>query len=252
MILAEIINIFCWFNPFVRLLKKEIRLNLEYLADRSVLASGYEAEHYQFHLLQLSYSKAIAKITNNFNVSLLKKRIFMMNKKQTSLASIWKYTLLLPVVAVLLFFSACLNTKKDNAPAQENETVSETAKEAPVAATEETAPEGIDLKTVFSHVEEPPQFPGGEKALLEWLSKNIEYPPAAIEKRIEGRVVARFVVSSSGKVLNPEIVRSLDKDCDEEALRVLKTMPDWTPGKQSGKTVDVFYTLPVMFKLSKT
>jgi TonB family protein len=250
--LAEIISIFCWFNPFARLLKKEIQLNLEYLADRSVLASGYEAGHYQFHLLQLSYSKAIAKITNNFNVSLLKKRIFMMNKKQTSLASIWKYTLLLPVVAVLLFFSSCLNTKKENAPATGNETVSDAPAETPVVATEKTTPEGIDLETVFSHVEDPPQFPGGDQALFEWLGKNIEYPATAIEKGIDGRVVVRFIVSSTGKVLNPEIIRSLDKDCDKETLRVIKTMPDWTPGKQGGKAVDVFFSLPVLFKLTSS
>ena len=80
-VLAELVCIFCWFNPFAWLLKTEIRMNLEFLADRSVLSSGCGAEHYQFHLLRLSYYKAAATITNNFNVSLLKKRIFMMNKK---------------------------------------------------------------------------------------------------------------------------------------------------------------------------
>ncbi|GAP71964.1 hypothetical protein SAMD00024442_21_5 [Candidatus Symbiothrix dinenymphae] len=110
-VVSEIVCAVCWLNPCVWLLRKEIRVNLEYLADRAVLQSGCEAAHYQFHLLQLSYSKAIAQITNNFNVSLIKKRITMMNKNQSSRQSIWKYTLLVPTIAILVYFNTALKAE---------------------------------------------------------------------------------------------------------------------------------------------
>jgi protein TonB len=104
---------------------------------------------------------------------------------------------------------------------------------------------------IFSHVESPPQFPGGEKELMKWLSENIKYPPIAAEQGIEGRVVLRFVVSPDGSVGQVEIQRSLDPSCDKEAQRVVKNMPKWQPGKQNGNAVFVYYTLPVLFQLQK-
>ncbi|GHT01365.1 cell envelope biogenesis protein TonB [Bacteroidia bacterium] len=148
MMLSELICTCCWFNPFVWLLKKEIRVNLEYLADQAVLQSGCEVEHYQFHLLQLSYSKAIAQITNHFNVSPLKKRIFMMNKKQTSRQSMWKYTLLVPVIALLAWFNFSLKAESPIfTPIQE--AMNETAPivEAPTA-TESMPVNQLQIKTI--------------------------------------------------------------------------------------------------------
>ena len=233
-IFSELTCVFCWFNPFVWLMKREIRMNLEFLADRSVLVSGCEVEHYQFHLLRLSYSKAAAKLSNNFNVSPLKKRIFMMNKKQTSKISILKYALLLPIVGGLFFFNACLNAEASNS------SISTSEPEEKVSITPET---------VFSHVEEPPFFPGGDKALMQWLAENMKYPVSAHEEKLEGRVVVRFVVSETGKIKDVEVLRSVAPVLDEEAIRVVNAMPNWIPGKQSGKEVSVYYTLPVLFRL---
>ncbi|MDR2086066.1 MAG: TonB family protein [Dysgonamonadaceae bacterium] len=112
-----------------------------------------------------------------------------------------------------------------------------------VAVKEEAKPE------IFSHVEQPPQFPGGEKELMKWLSENIKYPTIAQEQGIQGRVVLRFVVSPDGSVGQVEVQRSLDPSCDKEAVRVVKNMPKWTPGKQNGNAVFVYYTLPVLFRL---
>jgi TonB family protein len=265
-LLAELLCVFCWFNPFVWLLKREIRMNLEFLADRSVLASGCEAEHYQFHLLRLTYHKAATKIVNNFNVSLLKKRIFMMNKKQTSKQSIFKYTLLIPIAATLVFFS---NTFKMQAGAMNS---FETTGTGVMAGDTETLrnPEIQDTivssstakskaepdiflrsgKDIFSHVETPPQFPGGDKALMEYISANLKYPESAIENKIEGRVIVRFVINSEGLVEDIAIQRSLDPACDREAIRIVENMPAWEPGKQSGNPVNVYYTLPILFKLT--
>jgi TonB family protein len=250
-ILSEAMCAFCWFNPFVWLMRREIRMNLEFLADHSVLASGCEAEHYQFHLLRLSYSKAAANLSNNFNVSLLKKRIFMMNKKQTSPVSILKYALLLPVAAALLFFNSCLNTKEKDKSVTPTEEVAEAM--TPVTPTEEiveTVTPVPEKKDIFSHVETPPSFPGGEKELMKYLQENIAYPKEVADKGIEGRVIVRFVVTETGAVSSAEIVRSLDPLADKEALRVVSAMPAWIPGKQGGKAVNVYFTLPVLFKLN--
>jgi protein TonB len=102
---------------------------------------------------------------------------------------------------------------------------------------------------IFSHVEVPPAFPGGEKELMKWLSENITYPVIAAEQGIQGRVILRFVVGPDGSVGQVEVQRSLDPSCDKEAVRVVKKMPRWIPGKQNGNAVYVYYTLPVLFKL---
>jgi protein TonB len=106
-----------------------------------------------------------------------------------------------------------------------------------------------DKPEIFLHVEQPPQFPGGEKELMKWLGENIKYPTIAQEQGIQGRVVLRFVVSPDGSVGQVEVQRSLDPSCDKEAVRVVKNMPKWTPGKQNGNAVYVYYTLPVLFRL---
>lgn len=102
---------------------------------------------------------------------------------------------------------------------------------------------------VFDVVEEQPSFPGGQGALMQWLRDNIKYPIIAAENGIEGRVIVQFVVSKSGSISNVNVVRGVDPSLDKEAVRVVSNMPNWTPGKQNGTTVNVRYTLPVTFKL---
>ena len=102
---------------------------------------------------------------------------------------------------------------------------------------------------IFSHVEQMPAFPGGERAMMQWLNENMQYPVIAQEQGIQGRVIIRFVVGPDGTVSGAEVQRSLDPSCDREALRVVRKMPKWIPGKQNGQAVSVYYTLPVLFKL---
>ena len=239
--LAEFACAACWFNPFAWLLKTEIRMNLEFLADRSVLNSGCGAEHYQFHLLRLTYNKAAVKITNNFNVSLLKKRIFMMNKKQTSYQSVWKYALIFPVIAMLLFFNSMFQTK-----AEPNNRINDTQQTSVKA---QNQPVNKSNRQIFNQVEVPPQFPGEEAALVKWLKDNVSYPQEAAEKGIQGTVNIRFIVNQDGSIDDIEIVKGLDPACDKEAIRVMKMMPKWIPGKQKGEPVAVYQNLPVRFKL---
>ena len=105
---------------------------------------------------------------------------------------------------------------------------------------------------VFQAVEQMPQFPGGYEALFKYLSSNIKYPPMAAENNVQGRVVVQFIVDKTGKVGEVTVVRSVDKELDKEAVRVCKSLPKFTPGRQNGQAVSVWYTLPVSFKLQGT
>lgn len=117
----------------------------------------------------------------------------------------------------------------------------------PVAAPE---PEEEEDNTVFMVVEQMPEFPGGATELFKYLSQNIRYPVIAQENGIQGRVICQFTVNRDGSVVDVRVVRSSgDASLDKEAIRVINTMPKWTPGKQRGKAVRVNYTLPVTFRL---
>ena len=104
---------------------------------------------------------------------------------------------------------------------------------------------------IFKAVEQMPQFPGGEAALMKYIDSHIQYPPEAKKNNIQGRVVVQFVVDKTGKVGEVKVVRSVDKDLDKEAVRLIKTLPKFIPGRQNGQTVAVWYTLPITFKLTK-
>ena len=107
----------------------------------------------------------------------------------------------------------------------------------------------VEENKVFTAVEQMPQFPGGESALMQYISKNIKYPPVAMENGIQGRVVVQFVVTKTGKIGEVKIARGKDPDLDKEAMRIVKSLPDFIPGKMNGQAVNVWYTLPVTFKL---
>lgn len=117
---------------------------------------------------------------------------------------------------------------------------------------EEKKPVETKPVEVFTAVEQMPQFPGGDEALLKYLSSHINYPPMAAENNVQGRVVIQFVVDKNGKVGEVKVVRSVDKDLDREAVRVCMSLPKFIPGRQNGVPVSVWYTLPVSFKLQGT
>jgi len=102
---------------------------------------------------------------------------------------------------------------------------------------------------VFDVVEQMPSFPGGPAALMQYLSSNIKYPVVAEENGVQGRVVCTFVVEKDGSITDVRVVKSVDPSLDKEAMRVVKSMPKWIPGKQNGSAVRVKYTVPVTFRL---
>ena len=129
-----------------------------------------------------------------------------------------------------------------NAEVEQNEVIEEYV--APEVVEEEVVEQEI-----FQIVEEMPAFPGGEQKLMEYVGKNIKYPQIARETGIQGRVFIGFVVEPDGSVSNVKLLRGIGGGCDEEAMRVVKSMPKWKPGKQRGKAVRVSYQIPVFFKL---
>lgn len=117
--------------------------------------------------------------------------------------------------------------------------------QAPIAPPEEEEEEQV----IHIRVEKMPEFPGGQEALNRYLVRNIKYPLLAQENGIQGRVVCQFVVNSDGSIVDIAVVRGVEESLDKEAIRVIKSMPKWTPGRQGGKSVRVKYTLPIRFQL---
>ncbi len=128
---------------------------------------------------------------------------------------------------------------------QSTEVTQDTKIDIPVIEPEE----GPAEPEIFTIVEEMPSFPGGDQALLEFMGKNTKYPPMARENGLQGIVVVTFVVDEKGNINNVQVLRGIGGGCDEEAIRVVKSMPPWKPGKQRGLPVRVQYNLPFRFTL---
>ena len=319
-VVSELLCCLFWFNPAVWLAKRCVRQNLEFLADRAVVHSGFDRKNYQYHLLRLSYGVNIGQIVNNFNVSPLKKRIMMMNKKKSRHAGALKYALLLPV-AGLLVLSANAEAVAETA---ENVVAHWTADEGPVRMTgvvvdengkplpgvtvvikgsmlgvatdaegrfEIVSPEGktlvftyvgrktqevafdagtTDIKVVMpvenvelepfvttAYKEEPveempsgvvmPQFLAGN--VQDYIARHVQYPEEALKNKVEGKVYVQFVIDTAGNVVEPKVIRGVSPELDAEALRVIREMPAWKPGKRNGKLAGVSFILPVNFAL---
>jgi len=243
-LLAEMVSICCWMNPFAWLLKREVRLNLEFLADRKVMEAGFATKSYQYHLLGLAYNHKYG-LSNNFNFSHLKQRIIMMNKKKSNAVGHIKYALfVLPAFALLVAGNISCSQDASQTEDAKEEVVAPVSPEAKEAPADSTAKE-----EVFMVAEQMPEYPGGMKEMLKFLQENVKYPENAMKNNVQGRVIVQFVVEKDGTPTEFKVLRSVDPDLDAEALRVMKAMPKWKPGMQKGQVVRVKFTVPVSFKL---
>jgi tonB family C-terminal domain len=224
-----------WFNPVAWLMRLQVRNNLEYLADRSVINGGTDKKAYQYHLLAVAYRTNVATITNNFNVLPLKKRIKMMNKQTSNPLARFKYLLFVPLAVALL----AMNSTAMRANVQKK-----------VVKTTKVTKKTSATDKVYEVCEQMPIFPGGDAALMKYLSENVKYPALAIKAQEQGRVVVSFTVEKDGAISDVKVARSVTPSLDAEAVRVVKAMPKWTPGKQDGQPVRVRYNVPVSFKLN--
>ena len=141
--------------------------------------------------------------------------------------------------------------QKDNDKGTEDRNVTRTLKEE-VVVEKKVEEKKVEREEIFKSVEQMPQFPGGEAALMKYISSHIQYPTMAQENNVQGKVIVQFVVTKTGQVGEVKVARSVDKDLDREAVRVCKSLPKFTPGRQNGQPVSVWYTLPVNFKLQGT
>ena len=233
-LLAQLFVAAFWFNPVAWLMRLQVRNNLEYLADRAVISGGTDKKAYQYHLLAVAYRTNVATITNNFNVLPLKKRIKMMNKQTSNPLARFKYLLFVPLAIALL----AMNSSVIRANVQKK-----------VVKTTKTTKKADASNKVYEVVEQMPTFPGGDAALMKYLAENIKYPVSAQKAKEQGRVVVQFIVEKDGTVTVVKTVRSVTPALDAEAVRVIKAMPKWTPGKQGGQPVRVNYNVPVSFRL---
>ncbi len=153
-----------------------------------------------------------------------------------------KELLFTATAAIALLLAGCnANTKAETTAPGESEITTETV-------TTPSAPDQTE-SPVLEAAEIMPEFPGGTKALLDSIAKNLKYPPKAIDSRTEGRVILQFVIDKQGKVTDVQVMRGVTPELDQAAIDVVRSLPDWKPGMQDGKPVNVKYTMPIVFKL---
>lgn len=247
-------QLFCalqWFNPAAWILKRNLLEVHEFEADAAVLGYGYDSTRYQICLLRSALQTRYSVSSNSFAHCFTKKRIVMIKKTNSNPWVRLRVLLMLPAVALsVVLSSACKSDVTE--PESQDKTKVSIAYESGEKATGEviwnvTEPKEDD--EVFMVVEEMPEFPGGTQALLDYLRENMQYPKSCKDNKVQGRVIVTFVVDKTGSICEAEVVKSVNPELDAEALRVVKGMPAWTPGKQKGQTVRVKYTVPVNFRL---
>lgn len=245
-LLMELLVILQWFNPVVWLYRSTLREVHEYLADRSTLNKGIAKAGY----LQLLFATALkvqpVDITNSFCQIKLKRRLTMITKMRNARLTGLKFVFALSMLAMFVWLVSCDNSSKVN---DEKTEVAPPPPPEPVKDANATQPGDSD-DPVFTVVEEMPEYVGGDEARIKFLVANIKYPQVAKENGIQGTVYVSFVVNIDGSIGEVKVIRGIDRSCDEEAVRVVKMMPRWKPGKQSGKNVKVQFNMPIKFSLA--
>ena len=273
-IFIEIIKALQWFNPVVYLFNRSLRAIHEYQADQECLSSGVPIVNYQSLLLNQVFKSRAFNLTNSFsNPSLIKKRMLMMTKKRTSDFAALKMVIVVPVAAIVFLAISAYreipnSSVKQIVPvilSQNSTNVSSNElmppPPPPPPATHKTSvsieneratalePMDESDREPFVVVEEMPTFPGGDNALLKYIGENTIYPENAKKLNMQGRVIIRFCVTENGGVSRISVLKGVSPELDEEAMRVVRTLPEFKPGKQSGKPVPVWYMVPITFTL---
>ena len=241
LVILQVATIIQWFNPFVWLIGKNLKAIHEFEVDEAVLNKGIDATQYQQFLVIKAVGNRLQPFANNLNKESLKRRIIMMNQKKSNRWMMLKALFIIPVatLAVSVFANTSDMSNMANAVNTTTNTLSTTNMQTQQTATK-----------VFTVVEEMPEFKGGNKAMMEFLMMNMKYPQTAVKAKQQGRAVVGFVVRKDGTVSDVHITKSAGYAVlDEEAMRVVKSMPAWEPGKQKGKPVNVKYNVPITFRL---
>ena len=246
LILAQLFCAFQWFNPAAWMLKRSLLEVHEFEADASVLEHGFDERRYQICLVRAALQGSFATTTNNFANCSTKKRIVMMNRHSTNPWARLRVLLMLPAVALsVIFASSC---KQDAIETEDLKQQDETTMDDVVEIQMETVE---TPKDVFAIVEDMPEFPGGNMALMEYLRKNVNYPDDCKKEHVQGRVMITFIVEKNGAITDTKVVMGAHPSLDAEALRVISGMPAWKPGTQGGVPVRVQYTVPLNFRIDE-
>ena len=240
LVVLQVATIIQWFNPFVWLIGKNLKTIHEFEVDEAVLNKGIDATQYQHFLVIMAVGNRLQPFANNLNKESLKRRIIMMNQKKSNRWMMLKALFVIPVATLAVNVFANTTDMRSMAKAA-NATANS-------ISTNNMQTKQSDKK-IYKVVEVMPQFKGGNAKMMEFLMMNMKYPESAIKAKQQGRAVVGFVVGKDGTVSDVYIERSTRYDVlDNEAMRVVKSMPAWEPGKQNGKPVDVKYFVPITFR----
>jgi TonB family protein len=235
-LLFTVVTLVHWFNPLVWITLSELKLLHEYEADDTVLDKGIDATQYQLLLVRKAVGDKRFTLANGFQHAKLKNRIDMMLKTPSSGWKRLSWLAILPFLAGTMFLCNPVHAKVVSAGQPE------TVLSVPAALPDTTT-------IPFASVEVKPTFQGGNAGeFAKWVNENLQYPQAAKDADVQGRVVAQFVVGNDGKVGDVKVLRGVHPDLDAEVVRVISSSPDWTPGYVKGEPVKVTYTFPVVFK----
>ena len=239
LVVLQVATIIQWFNPFVWLIGKNLKAIHEFEVDEAVLNKGIDATQYQKFLVIKAVGNRLQPFANNLNKESLKRRIIMMNQKKSNRWMMLKALFVIPVATLAV--SVFANTSDMSNMANAVSTTANTLSTTNVQTKQSD-------KKIFRVVEEMPKFKGGDAKLMELLMMNMKYPESAIKAKQQGRAIVGFVVRKDGTVSDVYIEKSTGYDVlDNEAMRVVKSMPAWEPGKQKGKPVNVKYFVPITF-----
>jgi TonB family protein len=236
----EVLAALSWWNPLWRLALRELRTVHELQAD--AVASTFHP-NYGHLLLSRALGVPASTLVNSFRSSNLKTRITMLNKTASRLSTL-KYGLALPVLIAALIAVSCV--RPDAAPVP-------TAPPEPPAAPAAPTRSGTSSQPIMdlSEVDIQPEFPGGKDALYAYLRNNTHYPEQALKDKLAGKVYVQFTVDVDGKVKDAVLRRGPRKDLNDEAIRAVASMPNWTPGQKDGHAVATRFIIPVAFTLDK-
>jgi TonB family protein len=265
-IFLELLGVFTWFNPVIYLYKQSIKNIHEYLADEE--AAQYQGDKQQYSLLLLSSAFGVDPntLTNSFfNKSMIKKRITMLHKEKSRRTAILKYGLFLPLFGLTLILSSATISKNESIrvaaesiPLDQPLKVVEEALPTTITKPEQQAAFVMPQKGTqmnqdkvydFTSVDTAPKFPGGMEKFYMYVGKTIKYPQQAVKNNVQGKVFLSFIVEKDGRLTEIHVDKPLGAGTDEEAVRVLKSSPRWSPGLKDHKPIRVKYNMPISFAL---
>jgi TonB family protein len=239
-IIAELICSMFWINPFFWLIKDNLKSTHEYLADEKVMEQGFDTAGYFMLLFENVVGKRIG-LANNFNESLTLKRMKMMKKNRSPRYLRLAYLLVLPLIAAVIFAFSCKDTGDQNFPVKKSNNSD--------VPQEDTIKKAVVFGEIYEEVDEMPVYGNGFDDVVNYILSEVKYPEQAKKNGIQGKVFVSYVVTKTGKIENVEVVQGVNEFLDAEAVRVVSSMGNWTPGKLDGKAVNVKMVMPIMFKL---